>query len=138
VQVINAEIDEILHEEKQVITNVKNGIDTLVVDNSLAPEIYRIENYLAQYRIDLILLIDLDYSDNFESYAFKVTEDTHSMDDPVRTSSSGTGTNPIHSQGADAWVRGNGYYISKMNVFSFPQFLGSEHLLISLDSAFTD
>jgi len=140
VQVVNADNNEILHTQTEIITDAGNGPDTVEFADLYAPEL-EIGNYLVRYRIDPLNSIDLGYPNNFQSYAFQVSDNVYSMTDPTLTTSGSTGSSPTLPAGADAWVWGNKYYISEMpeptatDTF-VPRFLGSEHIYVSPDDDF--
>jgi|GEM_PF-897726 len=145
VQVINADNNNILHQQTEILTNLQRGRDTLIFQDLFPPEIETLGNYLIRYRIDPLNSVDLDYTDNFESYAFQITDEVYSMDDPSRTSVTTNGTSPpLPLPGnADSWVWGNVYYISEMpeptTTDTFvPRFLGSEHIYVSPNGSFTN
>jgi hypothetical protein len=144
VQVLNADNNEILHEQTQFVINATNGNDTIIFDELFPPEIETPGNYIVRYRIDPLNSVDLDYTTNFESYAFQVTDGIYSMDDPARVTSTDNGTSPTLPAGADSWVWGNVYYISEVpeppnDLEKFiPRFLGSEHIFVHPDGQFTN
>lgn len=144
VQVLNADNNNILHTQSEILTNVANGPDTVDFPELFPPEL-EIGNYLIRYRIDPLNSLDLDYTNNFESYAFQITDEVYSMDDPSTTTLTSTGTSPTLPLpgNADSWVWGNVYYISDVpeptatDTF-VPRFLGSEHIYISPEGEFVN
>lgn len=141
VQVVNADNNEVLHRQTEVLLNVGNGPDTVEFAELYPPEL-EVGNYLVRYRIDPLNSIDLGYPNNFQSYAFQVTDNIYSMTNPTLATSGSTGSSPTLPAGADAWVWGNKYYISEVpeptatDTF-VPRFLGSEHIYVSPDDDFT-
>jgi|SRR6056297_2753302 len=137
IEVLNADNNQVLHQQTKILTQVENGIDTIHFFELLLPRLQE-GNYLVRYRVDALDSIDLDYTDNFKSFDFQVTCNQYAMTDPELTSTEVPGVSPWLPPSADAWVWGNGYYIAETELFENRSFLGSEHIFISPTGDFSD
>jgi hypothetical protein len=135
VEVRNATTNELLHSDFLSVENVLRGMDsTVFFDQNYGPDLPP-GDYVINYRIDVPGSIDFDYSDNGESFAFRVTETTYAKDDPELVTFTG-GT----SQAEATWYWGNAYYIAPQdNTEAEAYFDGSQHaFLLNEGEEFTD
>jgi hypothetical protein len=135
VEIRNSETNEVVFESTEEVSNIPGATDTFYIFDFAQNLDLDVGTYVLTYRIDAPGKIDFDYSDNSESYFFKITEDIFAKEDPAVDSFN---NRALLTDENATWFYGVPYYIAPQEDEKDVMFLGIETALAVEGGEFTD